>query len=209
MNPGNSTLRRLGPCLAAGLAGWLAVGVLCGDEAPSATETKTPAIAVGESPPKSTESEKPKPRPIGIEKRSQGFDIVPGRKPDGTNASVALDRQLRAAAIHMRLGAAERGNVREFETALRLLDTARGALDDLPAAAAGPAAETIAHLHREAVALRDTAQRTLVGRFPLIRAFGVPLWEDNEELEVGAYATAGEARRQAIRRALTQLAYWG
>jgi hypothetical protein len=50
------------------------------------------------------------------------------------------------------------------------------------------------------------AATTLFGRFPLIRQFGPTMDQEDEDHEVHSYIIPGQARRRAVRGALTKLA---
>lgn len=151
-----------------------------------------------------------------VRRASNGSDIIPAATVDAHNfpsLATAFDT-LRAAQLHIKFAVAEHGNVREFDAALKLLDTANRRQPRHSAAETDSneeqrlqrrLTETLGSLQRETATMRLIASRTLFGRFPLIRTFGLK-GEEDEEFQVETYSMPGEARRRAIRKALTQIA---
>lgn len=138
-------------------------------------------------------------------REGEGFDIIAAPLigfPDSEQLT-NFARALRTAKIHQKFGAAEHGNLWEFDLAQRSLN--------LAVVDAGhvnlPDSESIERIpggvETQLALMRQSAATTLFGCFPLVRAFG--LWpESEEEFEVRSYLRNGDARRHSVYSALNQ-----
>ncbi len=153
-----------------------------------------------------------KPAPI-TKPETEGFDIVPAPRFEVAQSSPAAVawRALRAAEIQLKFGVAEQGHVATFAKGRQILDGIPAGLGKVrPEKAADSETLTAAftaaaELRGELTRLQDSAAKTLFGRFPLIRAFGIDLAEE-EKFQIHSYATPGMAERRAVGNALTKIA---
>lgn len=152
--------------------------------------------------------EKDAKRPLvrSIRREAEGFDLLPGAPFDSDSSPRVADayRAIRTAQVHLKLGVAEHGNVAAFEAARRQLKSAARELAATDDKTARAAKRLVVSLEREIDDLARIAASTFFGRFPLVRAFGLEM-EDNEEFEVRSYSMPGEAQRRAVRNGLTQI----
>src|SRR5579872_500631 len=140
---------------------------------------------------------------LTIRRESSGVDIVPGPLWDPA-CSGPIERALKIAQVHIKFGVFEHGNVQAFDDATLFLDLAGKELVDSDCRRTVGPPQTIESLRSETARMRRIAHRTVFGRFPLIRALDLNL-EDEPESQVRFYRMPGEARRTAVREALTQI----
>jgi hypothetical protein len=134
------------------------------------------------------------------------FDINSGSLTHefGESTWASARRALRSAQIHMKLGAAEHGNLQEFEMARQSLDSAAEMIVGAKTPHSRELFAAVQERQAEIDSMRKTASTTFFGQFPLVRAFG--MWpEIDEDFEVHSYARKGEALRRAIYGALNQI----
>ena len=162
---------------------------------------------------KESDSKEKKSPPIRTE--AGGFDIIPGPHKfdlpaddavpsERARRTVAAYRAIETAQLQLKFAVVEHGNVQALDAARRNLDRAQVLLADADPKHGDPAVQTVEALKQETMRLRHEAGSTLFGRFPLIRAFGLEIGDD-EDLEVHSYAIPDEAHRRAVRSALTQI----
>lgn len=141
-----------------------------------------------------------------VRREAEGFDLLPATLVESSASPGFLVACLaiRTAQVHKKLGVAEHGNVAAFDSAAGQLKRAAKELSSTSGDGRTAAERLVARLEPEIDDLHLVASSTFFGRFPLVRAFGLEK-EDNEELEVRSYSTAGEAQRRAVRAALTEI----
>jgi len=150
---------------------------------------------------KAQKSEKEGSEPAVVRLEKHGSDVIPIPFQNDEELSESF-RFLRLVRTHQKVGAAELGNVQEYEQALRFLEPSAS---DRHSLQIRPFEENAKLLKSELESMRRNASKTFFGRFPLVRAFG--LWpEDDKEFQVHSYQQKGEARQRAVFSALNQIA---
>ncbi len=148
-----------------------------------------------------------------IKRESDGFDVIPGPRDDVARNSPLekIYRNLQSAQIRLKFATTEHGNLQALVEAEQLLATAAGQIAEARASTtiAGDrlqdAEESSQALRHEIHRVRSVAEKTLYGKYALIRGFG-PKVDEDEEFEVVSYALAGAAHRWAVRKALDRIA---
>jgi hypothetical protein len=162
---------------------------------------------------KEKEDQKPKKQAPAPKPESEGFDIIPVPPVEvaGSSPAVPVWRSLRKAALLLKFAVTEQGDPAAFFRAWHWLEDAALKLEDLRSdKAVAPellksTSAAIDRLRRELGEQEESLSKTMYGRFPLIRAFGIsPI--DDEDRAIRSYLTPGMAERRAVGDALSKIA---